>query len=123
MRVPASVVCLLCDARTAAEAAAVAATAAGLRQHADQALAALSELCLPHLRLLVAALGDIPVTARLLARQAAMLRRMAEDMRRYALKHDGLRRYLASDEETKAAERALAMLAGHRAINTPSPRF
>jgi GTP-binding protein EngB required for normal cell division len=122
MGIPASPVCLLCDARTAAESAAVTAIAARLRQHADQTLTSLSELCLPHLRLLVGALGDIPVTAKLLARQAAMLRRMAEDMRRYALKHDGLRRYLASDEETRAAERALTILAGHRALNTPAPR-
>jgi hypothetical protein len=39
--------------------------------------------------------------------------------RRYALKHDGLRRFLASEEETSAADRALLMLAGHRTVNTP----
>ena len=43
-------------------------------------------------------------------------------MRRYALKHDGLRRYLASDEETKAADGALMMLAGHRGLKLPAPR-
>ena len=48
---------------------------------------------------------------------------MADNLRRYALKHDGLRRYLASDEEEKAAERALMMLAGHRTLNTSSPRI
>ena len=122
LHIPDSIVCLLCDARTAAEGAAVTAVAGRLRHHPDEAVAALSELCLPHLRLLVAALGDLPVTRNLLARQAAMLRRLAEDMQRYALKHDGLRRHLASDEETKAAERALMILAGHRTLNTPSPR-
>jgi hypothetical protein len=40
-------------------------------------------------------------------------------MRRYALKHDGLRRFLASEEETSAADRAILMLAGHRTVNTP----
>jgi hypothetical protein len=43
-------------------------------------------------------------------------------MLRYALKHDGVRRHLASDEETSAADRALLLLAGHRAINTPAAR-
>lgn len=114
--------CLLCDARTAAESAAVTAIIGHLRQNPQPALASLSELCLPHLRLLAATLGDGPVTAGLLARQGAVLQRMAEDMRRYALKHDGLRRYLASDEEAKAADRALLVLAGHRTLNTPPPR-
>ncbi|HVH74000.1 MAG TPA: hypothetical protein VM755_03705 [Stellaceae bacterium] len=50
---------------------------------------------------------------------AAPLRR-AEDMRRYALKHEGVRRHLASDEEEKAAQRALLLLAGHRTLNTPT---
>lgn len=72
-------------------------------------------------RLVAAALGDGPVKARLLARQSGLLRRMAEDMRRYALKRDGLRQHLTSDEEEKAAEQALTMLAGHRTLNTPSP--
>ena len=117
-----SVVCLACDARTAAESAAVTAVAGRLRQNPEEALASLSEICLPHFRLLVAALGDSPAAARLLTRQAAILQRMAEDMRRFALKHDGLRRYLASEEETQAAERALLMLAGHRTLNTPAAR-
>jgi hypothetical protein len=57
----------------------------------------------------------------LILRQAALLERLSEDMRRFALKHDGLRRYLASEEETNAADRALLILAGHRTINTPLP--
>ncbi len=114
--------CLLCDQRNAAESAAVGAIVGGLRQNPESALGALSELCLPHLRLLAAALGDSPIAARLLARHGAILQRMSENMRRYALKHDGLRRYLASEEEDRAAEHALMMLAGHRTLNTPPPR-
>jgi len=57
-----------------------------------------------------------------LVREAAVLRRMSEDMRRYALKHDGLRRYLASEEETKAAKRALMILGGHRGLKIPGSR-
>jgi hypothetical protein len=111
------IACLLCEAEAASETAAVAAIADRLRRTGEAALAALSGVCLPHLRPLLAALGDSPMAAKLLAHEAALLRRMAEDMRRYALKHDGLRRYLASDEETRAADRALMVLAGHRRLN------
>jgi hypothetical protein len=114
--------CAVCDARTMAEVTAVNAVAGRLRAIPDQALAALSDICLPHLRLLSAALGEHPVAAKLLARHGAVLQRMADNLRRYALKHDGLRRYLASDEEDKAAERALMVLAGHRTLNTSPPR-
>jgi hypothetical protein len=33
-------------------------------------------------------------------------------MQRYALKRDGIRRALVTDEEARAAQRALALLAG-----------
>jgi small GTP-binding protein len=115
--------CAACDGRVIAETTAVNTVAGRLRAMPDQALASLSDICLPHLRLLSAALGEHPVAARLLARQGAVLQRMADNLRRYALKHDGLRRYLASDEEEKAAERALVMLAGHRILNTSPPRL
>lgn len=115
--------CACCDARMTAETTAVNTVAARLRAMPDQALASLSDICLPHLRLLSAALGEHPVATRLLARHGAVLQRMADNLRRYALKHDGLRRYLASDEEEKAAERALVMLAGHRTLNTSPPRL
>jgi hypothetical protein len=114
--------CAVCDARTMAEETAVNAVAGRLRQTPDQALASLSDICLPHLRLLSATLGENPVAAKLLARQGAILQRLADNVRRYALKNDGLRRYLASDEEERAAERTLMVLAGHRSLNTSTPR-
>lgn len=116
---PGPPICLVCDARAAAESAVVASVADRLRQHPETALTSLSEICIPHLRLLAAALGDSQIAAKLLAREAATLRRISEDMRRYALKHDGVRRYLASDEETNASESALLIMAGHRILNTP----
>jgi small GTP-binding protein len=115
--------CACCDSRRIAETTAVNTVGGRLRAMPDQALASLSDICLPHLRLLSAELGEHPVAARLLARHGVVLQRMAENLRRYALKHDGLRRYLASDEEEKAAERALVMLAGHRNLNTSPPRL
>ncbi len=111
--------CIVCEARAAAEAAAVAAIVTGLRQNLEDALRSLGDLCMPHFRLLAAAIADPDIAARLFAREAALLQRVAEDMRRFALKHEGLRRYLASEEETKAAQRALSLLGGHRTLNMP----
>jgi hypothetical protein len=111
--------CIACAERAAAEAAAVATIVAQLRQDPETALRALGDLCLPHFRLLAAAIADPDDAALLCAYEAALLRRVAEDMRRYALKHEGVRRYLASEEETKAAQRALLLLGGHRTLNTP----
>ena len=48
---------------------------------------------------------------------ATLLERLSEDMARYALKHDAVRRYLASDEEETAAQRALLLVAGHRNVH------
>jgi hypothetical protein len=112
--------CAACDVRTMAEATAVNSVAGHLRNSPIKALAALSDVCMPHLRMLSLALGEHPVGARLLARQGALLQRTADNLRRYALKHDGLRRYLASEEEERAAERALMILAGNRNLNTPA---
>lgn len=114
--------CVLCSARANAETEAVELVAARLQQEPDQTLGSLSALCLPHFRLLSAAVTDPETLLGLIVREAALLERLSEDMLRYALKYDGLRRHLASDEETSAADRALLLLAGHRAINTPAAR-
>jgi GTP-binding protein EngB required for normal cell division len=72
----------------------------------------LSFICIPHLARALPALREEGAAHALLTRQAAMLDRLAEDMRRYATKYDALRRYLASEEERDAAEMAVAVLAG-----------
>jgi Dynamin family len=113
--------CIVCEARAAAEDAAIQTVAPRLRQNPDDALRSLGDLCIPHLRLLASAIADPQIVARLLGREAALLQRVGEDMRRYALKHEGLRRDFASDEETRAGERALLLLGGHRSLNTPIP--
>jgi hypothetical protein len=114
-------VCIVCDARATAETAAVRAVTLRLQQNLDDTLRALGDLCIPHLRLLVAAIADPEIGERLFDREPVLLHRVAEDMRRYALKHEGGRRYLASAEETQAGRRALQLLAGHRSLNTPVP--
>jgi GTPase SAR1 family protein len=113
--------CIVCEARAAAETAAVQAMALRLRQSPHDALRSLGDLCIPHLRPLTTAIADPQIAAQLFEREAALLQRVAEDMRRYALKQEGLRRDFASDEETRAGERALLLLGGHRSLNTPIP--
>jgi GTP-binding protein EngB required for normal cell division len=73
-------------------------------------------LCMPHLQSLSPRLDSHAFRSALYASQAQGAERLAEDMRRYALKRDGLRRGLTSDEETSAAKDAIAYLAGHRSI-------
>ena len=46
-------------------------------------------------------------------RAAVLLRRTSEDMQRYSLKHDALRRDLVSEEEQRAYRQALMLLCGH----------
>jgi hypothetical protein len=67
--------------------------------------------------MLTSAVHDEALLRELLERQAAILQRSSEDMKRYAIKFDGARRHLASDEETTAAERGLSLAAGHRLVN------
>jgi GTP-binding protein EngB required for normal cell division len=104
-------VCGVCD-RT--EAAALAATAARLDLAEGDAADALSAICLPHLPKLLAALHNETAIRHLLVREAGLFERVAEDMRRYALKFDGRRRPLASDAEHQSSGRALRMVAGLR---------
>ncbi len=60
--------------------------------------------------------GSISMLAK---RQADILDRLAEDMRRLSLKHEALRRFLTSAEEMAAADRAIAILAGHKRLGFP----
>ena len=83
----------------------------------DSTLPNAPSLCVPHLRLVVERLDDTPRATALCAEHARGFERLAEDMQRYALKHDALRRYLTSEEERHTAEDAMQRLAGRRLIN------
>jgi hypothetical protein len=74
-------------------------------------------MCLPHLELLLRHVDDVSVRKRLLMREATVIERTAEDMQRYAIKHDALRRHLLSKEENDAPLLALQLLTGHRNVN------
>jgi hypothetical protein len=73
-------------------------------------------LCLPHLRLLVAAL-DEQGAATLIRRQAQRLVEVSEAMQGYRLKFDALRRDLLTLEERTAHRDALVLLVGERNLS------
>jgi GTP-binding protein EngB required for normal cell division len=83
----------------------------------DSTLPNAPSLCVPHLRLVVERLDNTRLATALCAEHARGFERLAEDMQRYALKHDALRRYLTSEEERDAAEDAMHRIAGRRLIN------
>jgi GTP-binding protein EngB required for normal cell division len=118
---PSAESCAACAvARRAAEEAVAAATAR-LRRGGDAALESLSAVCLPHLPFLVQAIGEAPLVERVLLRQADLLERLAEDMRHFALKRDGMQRHLTSKEEAIAGERGLRALMGNPRAETGPP--
>jgi len=71
-----------------------------------------SGFCLGHLAQLLEGISDPAIARALLRRQAGLFERVGEDMRRYALKFEAIRRPLASKAEVDAHLRALRLLAG-----------
>ena len=76
-------------------------------------------LCLPHLSALLRRTPNSPIARDLLEFEAAILERLAENMERYALKHDALRRGLQSEDERVAYHRGLSQLVGDKRLRTP----
>ncbi|HVW70173.1 MAG TPA: hypothetical protein VHB68_14445, partial [Steroidobacteraceae bacterium] len=73
-------------------------------------------ICLPHLRTVARHPGAQGRVSRWSRHQAKAVERLVEDMQRYVLKRDALRRSLTTKEETDAAARALAFFAAHRVV-------
>jgi GTP-binding protein EngB required for normal cell division len=69
--------------------------------------------CLDHLHDLLLDLSDTEAGRLLLMRQSQNLTRVGENLQRYALRFDGRRRDLTTDEELQAPYQGLAMLVGH----------
>lgn len=109
--------CALCVARNTAEAHVIEAIVKRLEPATPNGLKEVSVICLPHLATLVSSLRDGALARALLQRQADIVQRLSEDMRRYAVKHDRRRRHLANKEEATVAARGLLLLAGRRQVN------
>lgn len=110
--------CKVCDVQRDAVQRAVR-NAAELARNSVGKAARIPASCLPHLLMVAQALGPGDATQELLTVHASLLERTAEDLQRYALKHDALRRYLTSEEERRASQNALLLLAGHRNLSSP----
>ncbi len=108
--------CIACAQQLEVETAALAALARQDDPHGRADVAGLPSLCLPHLRLIVRQGFPRSLARALVERQVGAAARLSEDMQRYALKRDGSRRGLSTEEEIEAAQRAVAFLAGARTL-------
>lgn len=105
---PSSEHCVACHVQSAA-------VNASVHELADHLTATQGEfdgmLCLHHLGMVVA-LVDQDVGRSIVKGHASLMERIAEDMQRFTLKQDGLRRLLMSDDEQEAYRQGVALLAG-----------
>jgi small GTP-binding protein len=103
--------CTLCALQGQVEEAAIQAWL-----HAGEEPAQWGGICLPHLR----AVARHPQAQAQLRQwsqhQSRALNRLVEDMQRYVLKRDAIRRGLTTKEETDAASQAVAFLTAHRVV-------
>jgi len=76
-------------------------------------------LCLLHLGAVLRKVRDDNLARSLVDFEAAICERLAENMERYALKHDSLRRGLQSDDERIAYHRGLSQLVGDKRLQAP----
>lgn len=111
--------CVVCTVRADAERRSIEELALALSRPVPADRLRFPGLCIEHLGMVVRSLGPGELAADAVRIEAAMLLRLSEDMRRFAIKHEGLRRQLTSAEERTAAWRALSMLAGHADVNGP----
>ncbi|HTZ84936.1 MAG TPA: dynamin family protein [Candidatus Acidoferrales bacterium] len=117
---PADQSCPACRRAKESEGNAVREMAEGLETSSDDKGKADKRLCLTHLEDVVLALHNSSAGKILLERESETLRRVAENLQRYALKHEGRRSDLITEEEWQAPKQALTLLVGHRNVQ---PRF
>jgi hypothetical protein len=115
---PTTKTCRICEVRIDAEKMAVQ-DSAEIVLHTTTSDASVPACCLSHLIMVADTLGSGEPAQKLFNSHANLLERTAEDLQRYALKHDALRRYLTSEEERQASQLALLLLAGHRNVSGP----
>jgi hypothetical protein len=99
--------CSVCEVRIAAEKRAVDEISILATRATTSKEEKVAMLCLPHLVMVADGLGTGEAAQRLLQSHSVLLERTAEDLQRYAVKYDGLQRYLTSEEERQAAQLAL----------------
>jgi GTP-binding protein EngB required for normal cell division len=109
--------CVLCNVRAKAEAEAITNLANRFALDETQTMNSLSAICLPHFAMLTTAVKDSGLICKIMEHEATIFERLSEDMQRYSLKFNAVRRALESEEEETAADRTMMLLAGHRNVN------
>jgi GTP-binding protein EngB required for normal cell division len=111
--------CPVCEVAAAARAKATALVASSLAAAGSATPPRFPAICLPHLPAVLATLKDGPARDAFLSRQADILERFADDMRRFALKQDAARGWAFNKEELGAAHRGSRALVGAPAAFIP----
>jgi len=117
---PADKSCPACRRALEAEHAAVDEIVERLEKSGEENGVREKRVCLTHLEQILLSLHSVKAGGELLERESEALRRVAENLQRYALKHEGRRSDLITEEEWQAPKQALTLLAGHRNVQ---PRF
>ena len=113
---PAGAGCPACQKAAAAERRAIQELAAGFDSAENEERMPVKHFCLTHLGEVLRVLRSTTVGKKILLRESATFRRVAENLQRYALKHEGRRSDLITVEEWQAPKQALTLLAGHRNV-------
>jgi len=112
-------VCRACQEQATVEKRVLNEILAKINAPNDREPARFPVLCIAHLSALLRKLPDETLVRDLLEFEAALFERLAENMERYALKHDALRRSLNSDDERVAYHRGLSQLVGDKRLQAP----
>jgi len=105
--------CVVCQMQNDIERKAIEELAASQDTARSTAHSQVQSLCLPHLRMTTSHVGNRSWLRAMLQNEATATERLTEDMQRYVLKRDGIRRGLATEEESRAAKTAIGFIAGH----------
>jgi predicted GTPase len=116
---PAADQCRACQQQLALERTAVEGIAEQEACVSGRSASHLPVLCLWHLGELLHLIRDSERASELVNFEAAILDRLADNLRRYAFKHDALRRGWESEDERLAFRQALRLLAGDKRLRTP----
>ena len=111
--------CPVCEVAATARAKATALVASTLAVAGPITPRRFPAICLPHLPAVLSVLLDGPARDACLSRQADILERFADDMRRFALKQDAARGWAFNKEELGAAHRGSRALVGAPAAFIP----
>ncbi len=110
--------CKACEAQVSVEEAAFAKLISQVSEGSKTGKQELPLLCFQHLPSFLTRIEDLELARKLVEQQTEICERISENMQHYVLKFDSVRRTLLSEEELRAHQQGLNILAGHRKIVT-----